>query len=175
VQTPRSLTREHKARFLAHYRQRGNVTTAAEAVGIDRATVYKWQQGDSRFAAAMAAAEGEATERLEAEAWRRAVDGVERERPIFSRGKRVGRETIREYSDTLLVLLLKARKPETYRERVDLRGQLAHTGPDGGPVELSVTELRERLTGRISELAPGSRARLGAGQADPDAGGRGAA
>jgi hypothetical protein len=165
---PQSLTREHKARFLAHYRQRGNVTTAAEAVGIDRGTVYKWQRRDSRFAAAMAAAEGEATERLEAEAWRRAVDGVARERPLFSWGKRVGTETIREYSDTLLVLLLKARKPETYRERVDLRGQLAHTGPDGGPIELTLDELRERLTGRISELAPGSRARLAAVPVDAD-------
>ena len=33
---------------------------------------------------------------------------------------------MREYSDILLIFLLKAPRPEKYRERVEVRGDLAH-------------------------------------------------
>jgi hypothetical protein len=49
--------------------------------------------------------------RLEDEAVRRAYEGVER--PVFQGGKQVG--VVREYSDTLLIFLLKALRPEKYR------------------------------------------------------------
>ncbi|MBX6773030.1 MAG: hypothetical protein IRY83_14975 [Chloroflexi bacterium] len=55
---------------------------------------------------------------LEAEAWRRAVDGVER--PVYQNGQRVG--AVREYSDTLLIFLLKGGRPQKYRERYELSG-----------------------------------------------------
>ncbi len=59
----------------------------------------------------------EACDILEGEAWRRAVQGVER--PIHYQGAQV--DTIREYSDTLLIFLLKGARPEKYRERFEMR------------------------------------------------------
>jgi len=59
---------------------------------------------------------------------RRARDGVEE--PIFHQGKNVG--TVRKYSDTLLIFLLKSHKPERYNPPQ----KQEHTGKDGGPLVL---------------------------------------
>ena len=45
---------------------------------------------------------------------RRALEGGEE--PVFYQGKIVG--SVRKYSDTLLMFMLKARRPERYRDRV---------------------------------------------------------
>ena len=50
---------------------------------------------------------------LEPEAIRRTVEGVEK--PVYHQGRQVG--TVREYSDTLLIFLLKGWKSERYTER----------------------------------------------------------
>lgn len=65
---------------------------------------------------------------LEAEAWRRAVEGVEE--PVYQGGKEVGR--IQRYSDTLMVLLLKGHKPQKFRERISSEV----SGPNGGPIPI---------------------------------------
>ena len=62
----------------------------------------------------------EACDALEAEARRRAVEGVRK--PIYCQGEICG--TVREYSDTLLFFLLKGAMPEKYRD--DYRAE--HTG-----------------------------------------------
>jgi hypothetical protein len=60
-----------------------------------------------------------AADRLEEEAWRRAVDGVEE--PVgFYRGEPGA--YVRRYSDTLLIFLLKGLRPEKYRERYEHSG-----------------------------------------------------
>jgi hypothetical protein len=123
----RSCTRGKKRAFLDHYARRGNLTTAAEAAGVARSAVYTWQEHDPLFGAALREAALEATERLEAEAWRRAVDGVAR--PVYREGAVVG--TVEHYSDGLLMFLLKARKPEAYRERVDVRQRVQAEPPEG--------------------------------------------
>ena len=60
---------------------------------------------------------------LEPEAIRRAVDGVEK--AVYYRGAQVGVE--REYSDTLLIFLLKGWKADRYTERREVfhRGAVA--------------------------------------------------
>src|ERR1700691_2957444 len=68
------------------------------------------------------------SDRLKDEAFRRAHDGGER--PLVSAGKIVKDDEgvslrIREYSDTLMCLLLKSRRPEKYRDRVTNE----HVGP----------------------------------------------
>ncbi len=105
---------QRKKSFLEIYRQYGNITTAAEMAGLHRSTHYLWLKDDPEYAAAFDQATEEASERLEQEAWRRAVKGVEK--PVYQGGKRVG--TIQEYSDTLLIFLLKGAKPSKYKERV---------------------------------------------------------
>jgi hypothetical protein len=120
--------RQHTARqagllkhaFLDTYAQYGNIGYSARAVGLHRNTVYYWQEHDEEFAAAFRAAEVAATEVLEREAWRRAVDGSPYERTSYWHGEPVGTDRKIEYSDNLLTLLLKARAPDKYRDKMDV-------------------------------------------------------
>lgn len=104
---------DKKKAFLAAYAEVGNITQAAEIVGVTRQAHYLWMK-DPEYAEAFAQAEQQACDRLEQEARRRAVEGVEE--PVFHRGKQCG--VIRKYSDTLLIFLLKGAMPHKYKERV---------------------------------------------------------
>lgn len=117
-----------KARFLESYARRGVLIRAAEEAGITRTTIRDWLKKDPDFAEKFAAAKEEATERLLAEARRRAEEGTTK--PVFYQGVECGQ--IREYSDTLLIFLLKGLMPETFRERFDAR----LSGHDGGPLRI---------------------------------------
>ena len=78
---------------------------------------------DPEFKTAYEAAGEEAVQVLEDEAIRRAYEGVER--PVSQGGKKVG--VVQEYSDTLLIFLLKGARPNKYRDNV--RQEV--TGPNG--------------------------------------------
>lgn len=121
--------------MLAVFPEEGTVKHAAARVGIDRATHYRWMQDDQLYAKAFAAAEAEAFDNLEREARRRAVEGTEK--PVYQSGKKVG--TIREYSDTLLIFLMKGANPGKYRDRID--------------VNLDIRKAVERLTSDPAEQA----------------------
>ena len=71
------------------------------------------------------------TSALEDEAHRRAFDGTEE--PVFHQGQECG--SVRKYSDTLAIFLLKAHAPEKYRERqdVNVNGNMAVTVTTGVP------------------------------------------
>lgn len=75
-----------------------NVTLAAKGAGIDRTSAYDHYKRLPDFAAAWDDAKEAAVEILEAEAWSRA----------------------RKQSDTLIIFLLKAHKPEKYREKFEV-------------------------------------------------------
>ena len=123
----RNLPQVKKAAFLEAYTESGNLSKAAEVVGINRASHYDWMRDDPQYPEAFAAAREQAIEIMEAELHRRAVEGVEE--PVgWYQGEPGG--TVRRYSDVLLMFLLKALKPSTYREKVE------HTGPDGGPITI---------------------------------------
>jgi hypothetical protein len=128
--------------FLGSLARTANIRAACVESGATRSAVYRRRDGDGAFAEAMAAAIEDATDGLEMEARRRAVEG--RERPVFGSGGpgvgtvRVG--SVVEYSDTLMVLLLKAHRPEKYREN----HRVEHAGSVGVTVtaeELSDDEL----------------------------------
>ena len=130
----KKLVGARRARFIAALGETGNVAEAARRVGIGRTCAYAARQADPAFADAWDAAIDDATDRLEAEARRRALDGVEE--PVFYQGKPVG--TIRRYSDRLLVVLLRAYRPERYREKTEVenRGKVIfelHTGREPPP------------------------------------------
>jgi len=109
--------------FLAAYRELGNVTHAARAAEVARRNHPIWMQ-QPEYAEAFEDAREEACDHLEGEARRRAVTGTEE--PVFYNGQVCG--TIRKYSDTLLIFLLKAANPEKFNDRRDVRlsGQVAH-------------------------------------------------
>lgn len=116
----RAHTAQAKQAFLEAYGRYGNIGHCADLVGIGRRTVYDWQEHDEQFALAFQQAEKRALETLEHEAWRRAVEGSPYTRTSYYRGEPVGTDHKIEYSDQLLTLLLRAKAPERYREKVDL-------------------------------------------------------
>ena len=109
-----------KHAFLEQYAQWANISYACKVAGVPRQNIYDWQEHDADFSRAFKIAESAATERLEREAWRRAVDGSPYKRTSYWHGEPVGTDEKIEYSDQLLQLLLRARRPDVYREKVDV-------------------------------------------------------
>ena len=99
-----------KHAFLKCFAQWANISYACEMAGVARRNVYDWQERDEDFSRAFKIAESAATERLEREAWRRAVDGSPYKRTSYWHGEPVGTDEKIEYSDQLLQLLLRARQ-----------------------------------------------------------------
>ena len=99
--------------FLLVLSETGNISVAAEAAEISRTTAYNLKWKDPEFAAEWKVAEALGVAALEDELLRRAKDGVKE--PVFYKGEAVG--YVRKFSDTLGIFLLKAKKPDTYRER----------------------------------------------------------
>lgn len=122
---PYPLGQDPRTKFLEALASGLSVTGAAEQAGIHRATPYAWREADPEFAKAWQIALDAGTDRLEDEAWRRAAEGTER--PVFQAGALVGRT--REYSDLLMIFLLKGRRPEKYRDnsKLEVTGNITLT------------------------------------------------
>jgi hypothetical protein len=134
--------------FVGALEASGNVTASARRAGVNRATAYNHRRSEPDFAAAWDEALEVATDALEAEARRRALEGWEE--PIFCGGEECGR--VRKYDSTLMIFLLKAHRPEKFRENTavqhsgdltirieyadadrDALAEPASSGPDGYP------------------------------------------
>lgn len=107
---------QRKTLFIEALRGGATVTAAAHAAGYNRRYAYTARAADEEFALDWDDAYEAGTDLLEGEAARRALEGVQR--PVFQMGVKVGETT--EYSDNLLILLLKGRRPERFRERMDI-------------------------------------------------------
>lgn len=107
-------TEATREKFLDALADGSTVRDAAKLIGINPKTAYRWREADKAFATAWAEAYEIGGWTLEAEAQRRAVDGTEK--PVFYNGKECGR--VREYSDTLLIFLMKGRDPARWCDRV---------------------------------------------------------
>lgn len=123
-----------RERFIAVLSDSCNVSEAARAIGIGRTTAYEWKRDDKEFSDLWDEAEQYAADRLEREAWRRAVDGVDE--PVFHKGEVVGH--VRKYSDRMLEILLKGHRGEKYVEK----RQVEHSG---GVAVVAVTDVDEDL------------------------------
>jgi hypothetical protein len=133
---------QRREAFLRHLRATGNVSSAAEAVGLARSGVYALRQADAGFRAAWDDAVEAALDDLEAELRRRAMEGTER--PVFHRGETVG--TIRNYSDSLAMFLLRSRRPQVYG---------SDAGREKGAVPSETAgEVRRRLEERLARMTP---------------------
>jgi len=110
----------------------GKHTTAAEFAGIDRLAAFHQRRSDPEFAAACEQAIQAASESLEAEAIRRAKEGVQRLKFNSKTGEayrdpRTGEYYVEhEYSDTLMTLLLRGLRPDRYRDRSSV--EMEHSG-----------------------------------------------
>lgn len=140
-------TLEKGEKFIATLRRTGgNVSRACRAEGIGRTAAYEWRAQDADFAREWDEAVEEGLDNLEEEARRRAFRGLKRAK--FYQGEVVGYE--KEYSDTLLIFLLKGGRPDKYRERTEL------TGPGGAPLYQPLApEILEALKAGYQAIANG--------------------
>lgn len=115
-------------RFIGALSKHGVVTAAAKAARISRKTVYERRAEDKDFAELWDDAIEQAADMLEREAVRRAYTGTLR--PIYQGGEKVG--SVREYSDTLMIFLLKGARPGKYREN----HKVEVSGPGGGAIPI---------------------------------------
>ncbi len=112
-------------RFLVEFAKTGNVSDAARRAKVTRQAVYAHAAADEAFSKAWQQAREQAADALELEAFRRAVRGCRK--PVFYRGEKCGE--VLEYSDTLLLALLKANRPDRFAERskTEHSGSIGHT------------------------------------------------
>jgi hypothetical protein len=143
-----------KPAFLAAYRVTCSVTRAAEAVGIERQMHYRWLREDPEYPALFNAAHEEATQGLEDDAVERARQGTEE--PVIYKGSlcyafRIDangqimrapdgmplfeKEPLkrRKRSDSLLIELLRANRPQKFRSNASVE----ISGPEGGPIDVT--------------------------------------
>ena len=92
---------DQKQRYLAAIARVGTLTAGCRDARCSRHTVYKWREHDAEFAIAEHDAREGFADRLEEEAVRRATN------PEGG-------------SDRMLEMLLKAVRPDKYRERLDI-------------------------------------------------------
>ena len=137
--TPR---KEWKPAFIEALRRTGNVTVAARYAGRSRNQVYHVRRHSEDFAAQWREALEEGTDLLDAEARRRAVTGIDK--PVFYKGEVVG--SITKYSDKLLMFLLKAHRPQKFRDG----GKVEHPGANNVGVD---GDLEKRIMERLEKMA----------------------
>lgn len=92
--------------FLSALKNTGSVLASCEISTLARSTAYDWRDSDKDFARAWDKALDRSVEALEDEAISRRKEGVDR--PVFQGGVKVG--VIREYSDQLLIFILRWRQ-----------------------------------------------------------------
>lgn len=168
-----------QAAFLAAFAECGNLSLSCQLSGVGRQTHYDWMRNPD-YRLRWEEARDTAVDMLAGEARRRAM-GIDVPviyqgslcYPRLPNGKRSRKPlTIRQYSDVLLMFLLKAARPDIYRD--NWRGELvhrtdvkvAHEGPDLS--RLTDGELNQ--LGRIIEAAQ-ARSR---GEEYPEVAGNGA-
>ncbi len=135
--TAKNDGREWRDVFLETLALSGNITLSCQAAHISRQTAYETRKDDEAFCKAWDDALAHAADLLENEAVHRAANGTIRYKfdkngdPL--RHPETGEPYVEyEYSDTLLIFLLKGAKPEKFRERHEV------SGPDGGSIPVSV-------------------------------------
>lgn len=124
TRTREKTTAAKKKLMLAAFAKTGTVLQACNKAGVGRRTHYEWLDEDPAYAAQFEDAGQAFADLLEDEMLRRAVEG--NKRPIVYKGKVIG--AIREFSDVLLAMALKAARPEKYRDKFDIN--LSKLGDD---------------------------------------------
>ena len=127
-----TITRRRRLLFLERLLETGAVTTAAKATEIGRSSWYDLRERDPEFAALWDDAEAEYLDAVEAEAFRRGMEGETKSLP-YTHFDGDEKETkfykITTKSDRLLELCLKSRHP-LYKPTKALE----HQFPDGPPL-----------------------------------------
>ena len=136
-------TLQLQARFLAAYAVGfPTAKSAAKRAKVGRTSHIRWLATDPKYAERFNQLRDDRVDELEAEAYRRAVTGVER--PTTVAGESVD---VTDYDTPLLIMLLKAEKPEKYKDR---RATEVKFGDDWAALIRASRELHEREQGTDS-------------------------
>ncbi len=111
-------------RFLKFYAQTGRKADSARAAGVSYGCVRGWELEDETFGQLVLDAHAEWLNRLEREAFRRAVEGVEE--PVVQGGQIVTH--VMKHSDSLLLALMKKADPTGYGNRESQVNVQVNTG-----------------------------------------------
>lgn len=122
------MTEDQKIKYLQALLERGLEASAAREAGITLGKVKSEYDADPGFFDQAMDRIEEFNDLIEAEAIRRAVDGVKV--PVFYKGEHVADRT--EYSDSLLSKLLTGRRAATYGNKHEISGE------GGGPLTVMV-------------------------------------
>lgn len=158
--------------FISELRKRGIVLDAAKVARVNRVTAYRRKEINSDFAQQWTDALEDASDVMEAEAFRRAVKGVRK--PVYQKGECVG--YIQEYSDSLMALLLRANRPAKFNDRMrldvyDWRAEARKEGidPDEALNEFEriiADQMEKRNDGRGDATSENAEASTGKGEGD---------
>ncbi|MFC3051636.1 helix-turn-helix domain-containing protein [Kordiimonas pumila] len=142
-----------EAAFLDALAAGNTVQQAAKIAGVGRRTVYNWRRTNPAFADKWYALDPKyrPPNDLEAEAVRRAVHGVRK--PVYRGGEIVGHTT--DYSDSMLMFLLKAHFPEKYDSKQTGKNQDGSGAPD---FEGCIEGARDALLRKFTEATTPQRA-----------------
>lgn len=147
------FTIDKQEEFIQHLARNGNITSAAEKVGVSRKTVYYAQKKSDAFAKAMKEAREKAYDRLEAAAWEKAMEGKKIAEKRDENGNVVSERY--DYSDRLHKFLLEANKPEKFGsdDEQELSGEITlKVEPEQPGVEPEVdTQVEPKLEGESDE------------------------
>lgn len=146
-------TARRRKRFLEYLESTGHVLRSAAAAHASIRAFYRWREDDPGFAADWEAALECAIDRLEDEAFRRALEGVEV--PVYYQGKPVG--ALSRYSDRLLIFLLTRLRAKRYQDPATMAVQ------DNPLEEMSDGDVDDEIEYlQAEETAVGAVARAGA-------------
>ena len=110
-----AITPAKKKKFLEAIAKGFSVSMSCRMAHFSKSGIQKHVKKSAAFKKAWDEAYETGADVLEDEAWRRAVEGWDE--PKWYQDKEVG--AVRKFSDRLLEMLLKARRPDKYRERID--------------------------------------------------------
>jgi len=129
----KKLSGRQRLMIVALWENRGTVRYACVKAGICHSTHYDWKKENSDYAAALEVVTTALVDLLESEAERRAAQGLVRKK-FTGKGEPVmdpetGEQYVeREFSDPLLMFLLKGLRPEKYRDNVNMQAHIEHAG-----------------------------------------------
>lgn len=140
-----------KRAFLQAFGISGTKYHACQSAKVSRETIDIWLKEDPEFRTAFKNALDDSMDMIEHSFKVRTVLGVKK--TIYYKGQPIGEEV--HHSDVAGIVLLKAYRPERYRERYEL------TGAGGGPIEVAnpvqrlmskLLEIRARTEGLLDPL-----------------------
>jgi hypothetical protein len=141
----RPISQKARGDFLAGLADGLTVRLAAEKAGrAHPRRFYDLRAEDETFAEEWAEAHEQGTQVLEDELRKRATEGWEERLSEFKDGELVRETVTRRYSPALLIFLLKSRRPDVYRDNVQVTA--------GGQVTFVLDSLLDRARRQIADV-----------------------